>query len=152
MNSNQAYLLEWEESMMDKHVNDIWVKNIYWRLDQLSCVLILRNKFWFEGAIPILDDLWKTIEYEKVNGYEHRSPNKKIKLEPKHNSHHSNELTKCCINIYTSIEEEELEKNLKTEHEQHIDNDIDNDINNDIDNDIDNGNIVLNIDTEMLNI
>jgi putative phage-type endonuclease len=81
LNASKDELLEWEEIIMLKHENDMWVKNIYWRLDELSCVLVLRNKFWFKNAIPILDDLWKTIEYEKVYGYQHRSPNKKIKLD-----------------------------------------------------------------------
>ena len=69
--------------MMAKHVNDIWVKHIYWRLDQMSCILVLRNKFWFNYAVPILNALWATIEHEKVHGYQHRSPNKKIKLDAK---------------------------------------------------------------------
>jgi putative phage-type endonuclease len=81
LNATREDMAAWELAMMDKHVRDIWVKNIYWRLDELSCVLVLRNKFWFKHAIPILNDFWKIIEYEKVNGYEHRSPNKKIKMD-----------------------------------------------------------------------
>jgi len=81
LNISRADQLLWEEAMMDKHCNDIWCKNIYWRLDELSCVLVLRNKFWFKAATPILIELWKTIEHEKINGYAHRSPNKKIKLD-----------------------------------------------------------------------
>jgi putative phage-type endonuclease len=102
----------WEEMVMMKHENDMWVKNIYWYLDELSCVLVLRNKFWFKNAIPILDEIWKTIEYEKINGYQHRSPNKKIKLD-KHmgansmgantigaNSMGTNSIGKCCIDLF----------------------------------------------------
>ena len=80
---NTTDYLQWEELMMAKHVNDIWVKHIYWRLDQMSCILVLRNKFWFNYAVPILNALWATIEHEKVHGYQHRSPNKKIKLDAK---------------------------------------------------------------------
>ena len=91
---------------MQKHDNDVWVKNIYWRLDELSCVLVLRNTFWFQHAIPILNDVWKTIEYEKVNGYQHRSPNKKMKVG--HNSEPKQIIvTKCCVNLYTDDEEHE---------------------------------------------
>jgi hypothetical protein len=43
----------------------------------------LRNKFWFNYAVPVLNALWATIEHEKVHGYQHRSPNKKIKLDAK---------------------------------------------------------------------
>jgi putative phage-type endonuclease len=82
LDSNKEMLALWEEAMMDKHANHIWVKNIYWRLDELSCILVLRNKFWFNHAIPILNDLWNTIEYEKINGYQHRAPNKRVKIDP----------------------------------------------------------------------
>ncbi len=127
LNINREQLLEWEEHMMQAHENDIWVKNIYWHLDQLSCVLVLRNKFWFKQAIPILDDLWKTIEYEKVNGYQHRSPNKKIKLDNGNsmngnsmnsNSMNSNSMnsniivSKCCIDLFN---EPVSEINIDTE-------------------------------------
>jgi hypothetical protein len=80
VNIPSTALGKWEEAMMEKHCNDLWGKTIYWRLDEMSCVLVLRNKFWFKAAVPILTDLWKTIEYEKAHGYEHRSPNKKVKL------------------------------------------------------------------------
>jgi hypothetical protein len=61
---------------------------------------VLRNKFWFRNAIPILDNVWKTIEYEKINGYQHRSPNKKIKLDK--NVVVVKNDTKCCIDLFTS--------------------------------------------------
>ena len=81
LNATKAELTAWEAVMMEKHHNHMWCKNIYWWLDELSCVLVLRNKFWFKAAVPILTDLWKTIEHEKTHGYEHRSPNKKVKMD-----------------------------------------------------------------------
>ena len=84
----------WEKNIMEKHSNLSWMKNIYWKLDELSCVLVLRNKLWFNFAKPILNDFWNLIEYEKINGYSHRAPNKRIKII-------NNEITtnKCLINI-----------------------------------------------------
>jgi len=81
LNISKEELTIWEAAMMEKHHNDMWCKNIYWWLDELSCVLVLRNKFWFNAAVPILTDLWKTIEYEKAHGYEHRSPHKRLKMD-----------------------------------------------------------------------
>jgi hypothetical protein len=100
LNADKQQLTDWEEAMMQKHDNNVWVKNIYWRLDELSCVLVLRNMFWFEHAIPILNELWKTIEYEKVNGYEHRSPNKKLKVGHI-NLNKPIIVKKCCVDLYT---------------------------------------------------
>jgi putative phage-type endonuclease len=67
---------KWQEEMMEKNKELNWLKNIYWKLDQLSCVLILRNKLWFAAALPVLKDLWQTIETEKKTGYAHRGPKK----------------------------------------------------------------------------
>ena len=55
----------------------MWMKNIYWRLDQLSCVLVLRNKLWFKKALPIIEGVWKDIEHERIHGYEHRAPKRR---------------------------------------------------------------------------
>jgi putative phage-type endonuclease len=69
----------WEESMMEKYANITWMKNIYWKLAEMSCVLVLRNKLWFKASLPILQQLWATIEHDKIHGYEHRAPSKKMR-------------------------------------------------------------------------
>lgn len=71
-----AELETWQEAMMDKNPSLMWLKNIYWKLDQLSCVLVLRNKAWFAAALPQLKEIWATIEREKQTGYSHREPKK----------------------------------------------------------------------------
>lgn len=52
-------------------------KTHYWYLDQYSCVLVERNRFWFESVIPKIEDFWKLIEKERVEGFEHRAPKKR---------------------------------------------------------------------------
>ena len=76
---------EWEQEMMDKHEEQglIWIKNCYWKLDIVSCVLVTRNKQWFADNIGQLEKVWRTIEQERITGYEHRAPKKRVpKLEP----------------------------------------------------------------------
>jgi hypothetical protein len=53
-------------------------KVIYWYLDEYSCVLIQRNKEWFNRAITKIKSTWEIIEKERINGYEHRNTKKKI--------------------------------------------------------------------------
>jgi len=76
----------WEESIVKKYesepYNYIFLKFIYWKLEKLSCVLVLRNKEWFKNNVCQLEKVWKIIEEERVTGYEHRAPNKKAKKEP----------------------------------------------------------------------
>ena len=77
----------WEEEMIDKYqsteFNMIWVKNCYWKLEKVSCVLVLRNRKWFQDNIGQLENIWKIVEKERISGYEHRAPKKKKKKEAK---------------------------------------------------------------------
>jgi len=76
---------KWEDSMIDLYqgpeYNLNWIKNVYWRLEQFSCVLVLRNKEWFSRSIGKLQEVWNIIEKERVTGYAHRAPNKRVKKE-----------------------------------------------------------------------
>lgn len=57
----------------------LWIRNIYWKLDQYSCVFVPRNKMWFtEYAAPQLGRVWQIIERERVSGYAHRAPKKRV--------------------------------------------------------------------------
>jgi hypothetical protein len=57
------------------------MKIIYWKLEIISCVLVVRNKEWFQNNIQQLQNVWKIIEHERIHGYEHRAPNRKQKKE-----------------------------------------------------------------------
>ena len=69
--------LSWENSMMEKYKDLTWVKTIYWKLEEVSCVLVLRNKFWFNNIIQEIEEIWKTIEKERVTGFSHRIAKKR---------------------------------------------------------------------------
>lgn len=75
----------WEETELEKYesapYNYTFLKFIYWKLEKLSCVLVLRNKEWFKNNIGQLEKVWKIIEEERVSGYEHRAPVKKHKKD-----------------------------------------------------------------------
>ena len=47
---------------------------LYWYLDEISCVLVKRNKEWFSSMKPLVKSTWETIEKERISGYEHRKP------------------------------------------------------------------------------
>jgi putative phage-type endonuclease len=77
---------EWEEKTIGYYQekpefnNFTYMKTIYWKLEEISCVLVCRNKQWFKDNIKELEELWKIIEKERITGYGHRAPNKR---EPK---------------------------------------------------------------------
>jgi hypothetical protein len=73
----QEEFAKWEQDTIELYEgekNMVWIKNNYWKLEQVSCVLVLRNKQWFEANVPALESLWKTVLEERVTGYEHRAP------------------------------------------------------------------------------
>jgi len=75
---NPESIDEWVIKEKEKVDNMIIFKTLYWYLDELSCVLIQRNRAWFSKAIHHIKDVWETIEKEKIGGYEHRSPKRRI--------------------------------------------------------------------------
>ena len=55
----------WNDNILKEYKDYTWFKNIYWYLDEVSLVLVIRNKLWFKAAKEILTNLWNTICYEK---------------------------------------------------------------------------------------
>ena len=70
-----------EEWVQNEKINNpelTLFKRNYWYLDEISCVLIQRNKYWFEAALHLMRDTWQTILKERKDGYEHRASKKRI--------------------------------------------------------------------------
>jgi len=70
---------EWFDTLLDEKKNMTWVNNIYWYLADYSCVLVPRNKKWFNAVYNTLKEVWDTVLKERVTGYEHRKPKKQKK-------------------------------------------------------------------------
>jgi putative phage-type endonuclease len=74
---------KWMEDTFDQTPYN-WFKNVYWKLEVYSCVLVKRRKEWFKAAVPFFIELWDTILKERVNGeYLVRAPKKRVKQEKK---------------------------------------------------------------------
>jgi len=74
------WISEKKQEMKETHV---MFKRIYWYCEAYSCVLVKRNKPWFEMALPRIQELWNTVEKERVTGYEHRKPKKRAVADKK---------------------------------------------------------------------
>ena len=66
-NCSYDELLSWEININEKNENLEFFKNIYYRLDEISCVLVLRNKHWFNSALIVKQELWENINLVKNN-------------------------------------------------------------------------------------
>jgi putative phage-type endonuclease len=77
---DKTSIQEWIQTMRDDCRDEglVLFNTLYWYLEEYSCVLIERNRTWFESAVPKIEELWRIIEKERVQGYEHRISKKKI--------------------------------------------------------------------------
>jgi putative phage-type endonuclease len=71
----------WELEQMEEYESKeyTWIKNFYWKLEEISCVLVLRNRKWFQDNIQELSNVWDIILKERENGFSHRAPVKRVK-------------------------------------------------------------------------
>jgi putative phage-type endonuclease len=101
LNISESEYKIWEAKKMKQHIDDTWIKNIYYYLHEYSCVLVLQNMSWFNYAKKILSDLWNIVLKERVTGYEHRAPKKRIKTIKKYKENDDEDitLTNCMINL-----------------------------------------------------
>ena len=90
---------KWMDEKMDyyeKVENIRWFKNIYWKMDEFSCIMVKRNKIWFENAIHKIKDVWEIIVNERENdckNIDNYKPKKRIKVEKKEQSVQQNIVT-----------------------------------------------------------
>ena len=67
-----AFILESMKKKQDENYKH--VRNLYYYLDEFSCVVVHRNRKWFHEAKDYIENCWKTILHEREHGYEHRKP------------------------------------------------------------------------------
>jgi putative phage-type endonuclease len=72
---------EWVDQEKEKAEKKglLWIANIYLKLEVISCVLVTRNRQWFQDNVHELEAIWRIIEKERETGYEHRASVKKEK-------------------------------------------------------------------------
>jgi putative phage-type endonuclease len=78
VSSDKETIEEWVRNEKMNNPELTLFKRNYWYLDEFSCVLIQRNKYWFEAALPLMRDTWQVILKERTDGYEHRASKKRV--------------------------------------------------------------------------
>ena len=80
LNLNEEDSEKWIENNIE-NANEYmtWIRTIYWKLDTYSCILVERNRSWFQHNIGQLENVWNIILKERIQGHEHRLPQKRIK-------------------------------------------------------------------------
>lgn len=74
---NPTAVNDWINTMcLEKESEYILFNTIYWWLDEISCVLIKRNRLWFQSIFPQIENVWNMIQTERVSRYENAPFNK----------------------------------------------------------------------------
>lgn len=78
--NEKGHILEWTEATKQSARKEglVLFTTLYWYLNEFSCVLIERNRKWFDKAIGKIRDVWNIILSERTTGYEHRAAKKRI--------------------------------------------------------------------------
>jgi hypothetical protein len=71
---------KWYNLTIDKNNDKTFIKELYWKLITFSCILVKRDKEWFNKNIEQFKNIWAIILEERINGeYIKRIPKKKNK-------------------------------------------------------------------------
>jgi len=98
VNSSEYKL--WLNNITEENKELIFINTLFWKLEVINCVLVLRNKFWFTTILPYIKIFWDQLVYERDNGlYKDRiSKKRKLKIEDE-KSRSDFPQTGCLINI-----------------------------------------------------
>jgi putative phage-type endonuclease len=77
--SSEDEYRNFKQCLLNKYGADTYQGDTYYKLEYYSCILVLRNKDWVKYALPIMKEIWDTIEKERISGYQHRAPKQKKK-------------------------------------------------------------------------
>tara|TARA_B100000035_G_scaffold305590_1_gene306598 strand:- start:2254 stop:3579 length:1326 start_codon:yes stop_codon:yes gene_type:complete len=97
---NSNIYIDWLTTVEEQNKELIFINTLYWKLEVISCVLVLRNKFWFNTILPYIQIFWNQLVYERDSGlYKERiSKKRKLKLEDEKSKSDFPEIG-CLINI-----------------------------------------------------
>lgn len=71
---------DWKDYILEINSDIEFIQFIYWRLEYVSCVLVLRNKLWFASVLPLINSFWNIVLDERKTGnYKNRIENENIK-------------------------------------------------------------------------
>ena len=85
------------KELIYKNPNYEYIKTLYWKLVKISCVLVLRNKFWFNQILPDIKFFWDTLVEERETGKYKERISKKRKLQIEHDKSRSDFPNSGCL-------------------------------------------------------
>jgi len=76
--------ISWTNAQLINNSSKSYVSNIYWKLEVVSCILVLRNNLWFKNALPYIEIFWNNLVVERDSGTYKERLSSKQKLKREH--------------------------------------------------------------------
>ena len=73
--------IDWFNYQIILNFDKEFITTIYWKLEVISCVLVLRNKHWFANVLPLIETFWYNLVNERDSGEYKERIKKKRKLQ-----------------------------------------------------------------------
>ena len=73
--------MDWYKEQLIYNEDKTFVTTIYWKLEVISCVLVLRNKYWFANVLSMIETFWNNLVKERETGEYKERIKKKRKLQ-----------------------------------------------------------------------
>jgi hypothetical protein len=75
----ETIIHSWMYDVVQESPQYFVVDVIYWKLEEMSCVVIPRNREWFQSVLPRFQEIWKKIEdaRNEPKGYEKYAPKRR---------------------------------------------------------------------------
>lgn len=106
---------QWARSQMEVYRSEYCLfETLYWHLNEYSCVIVPRNREWFQTALPHFIHVWDTVVNERIHGYEHRLPKKR-------ETRRTATATHALLQSFHTSEHEQREHGNQPEPERHQD-------------------------------
>lgn len=102
----------WEDEEIEKNKDLELITRLYWKLVKISCVLVLRNKFWFKKVQPLIEIFWNNLVKERESGEYKERIKKKRKLALEHAKSKSDFPTGGCLINPALFNKEETSENF----------------------------------------
>lgn len=55
------YFEKWKDDIINDNPDCSWIRDIYWYLEEYSCILVERNKEWFKQSVKDINIIWSKI-------------------------------------------------------------------------------------------
>ena len=102
MNATINEINEWKSSKIDEiknntNLDEIYINEVYWKLEKYSCFRVFRDRQWFKSVLPKFQQFWDEVLNYRIIGIPENMITKKRQPKEEAQPTNNNERVKCLI-------------------------------------------------------